>query len=128
MTHPTEPVGGVGDETRRRSHERNTAAWQSVLDSLERRLQQGEEYADAAKHALDHGNNPGPAPDLTYQPPEALGPVPPELITAARDLLRRQQAVSERLQITANRVREQRDTTQAPSAAATPALYIDLSI
>lgn len=128
MTHPTDPVGGVGDPTRRRSRDHNTAAWQSVLDSLEQQLQQGEKYAEAAKTALEQGNHPGPAPELTYQPPKTLGPVPPELITTARDLLHRQQAVTQRLQSTANQVRALHEATQPAAKTTSPALYIDLSI
>ena len=66
--------------------------WEQFLDELELRISRSRSVTEAALDAwLDSASHPERNPDLLplghFEPPQGLGPIPPELTERARNLV-----------------------------------------
>jgi hypothetical protein len=81
------------------------AAWESALDDLELTLEETE-------HLLRGGHLDSASPATPWTPPSLPGPLPPEMVARARELLTRQHDMVAR-------------TAQAALSARTNASFVD---
>ncbi|HEY8532326.1 MAG TPA: hypothetical protein VIL44_00370 [Micromonospora sp.] len=68
------------------------AAWVAALDALERDVASIEAMLETPRHAEEVTERVEP-----WQPPTGLGPLPPDLVPRAKELLARQSAAVEKL-------------------------------
>lgn len=102
------------------------AAWRHVLEELENKVNQGEQFVEAVNDAQDEQPEP---PNMDFEPPPNLGPIPQDFELWARTIVKRQTTLASTMQsaiVNSKKHAEAANAARTKSQAAP--IYLDTSM